>query len=483
MANIVPLEIPDNVTLIGGASQYWSDRPRTLNHIDWTQILVPQMAGRVLVVGWCPDETLAQLAAKADELHVLVRGIVGASQAAKIAPHARIWCGDPKNLATHTEPFDTILCVADVCRVLPLESEQRTWREVVNDVLSLARPDATVMLWVENDLGAHRITANHNPRGECSDDAWNPMATFDDSRPLTLEAVRQEFKEADVRVTWPSSQWSLVVDPEAADEPTHVALAERAALAPINGPDPAYILTTAARADHFKNYVSGWLVVLNARADLGPSIQFTDSSGVKTLNHVMPDGARSASSVFAELSASQDMPAIRRFIADWSATYADSAAGSPSFPLNTVRRVEDRFEFTALAEARPGAADQLRWAALGELVAIMRARSWRHLWPANYSDTRILNHLGIMAGLHTVSSRRAAALIPPAPESSEGFASLDMQSLAAAIDRNNETIRALRSQVNLLKLDLAKARSLRPFWRVRRIMAMIKRQLANLIKF
>ena len=459
MARIIPLETPDNVTLIGGASQYWNDRPRPLLDIDWSDVLVPQVAGRTLVVGWAPESTLQALAEAADELHVLERGALGAAQAGTAVESAQVWCGDPRALAEIVEGFDTVLCLADTSRVLPLESEARTWREVVDDVLALAKPEATVVFWVENDLGIHRITANHNPRAERSDDDWNVMATFDESRPLTLDAVRDEFEGADVRLTWPSRQWNLLVDADSADPAMHAALAQRAALAPVNGPDPAYILQTANRAGRLTDYASGWLVVRNPRVELGAPIQFADRFGVQALEHAVPADARSASSVFAELTASQDIPAVRRFIADWSDTYADPGAGSAAFPLNAVRRVGEGYEFVALAASKPGTADQLRWQALGELVAILRSRNWRHLWPANYTDARILNHLGIMAGLHTVSPARAERLIPPAPDASEGFIGHDMQSLVAAIDRNNETISSLRSEVALTKYELEQAQT------------------------
>ncbi len=459
MARIVPLETPHNVTLIGGASQYWDDSPRSPLDIDWADLLLPQVSGRTLVVGWAPEATLSRLEDAAEELHILERGTLGAARAGTSIPTAEVWCGDPRALAGRVDPFDTVLCLADVSRVLPLESEARSWREMVDDVLALAKPEATVLLWVENDLGIHRITANHNPRAERSDDDWNVMATFDESRPLTKNAVRRAFDGAQVRITWPSRQWSLLVDDDLADKTMHAALAERAALAPVNGPDPAYILTTAARADRLAEYASGWLVVINARADLGPAIQMADRAGVQTLDRSFPDDARSAASVFAELSAAQDMPAVRRFIADWSSAHADTEAGSPSLPLNAVRRVGAGFEFTALASARPGSADQLRWEALGELVGILRSRNWRSLWPANYTDVRILNHLGIMAGLHTVAVARAERLIPSAPDAAEGFTALDMKSLVAAIDRRNEQVSSLRSELALTKYELSKART------------------------
>ncbi|SDL11159.1 hypothetical protein [Tessaracoccus oleiagri] len=482
MAKIVKLEHPDNVTLIGGASQFWTDRPKLLLDADWSELLLPQVAGRTLVVGWTPTVTLEALAGAADELHVLVRGIVDASAIGEALPSAKVWCGDPRSLLDHAEVFDTVLCLADASRVLPLESESRSWREVADDVLALGRPDAAVVMWVENDLGIHRLISPHNPRTERSDNAWNVMATFDESRPVSLEQCRDAFAGSAVHVTWPSAQPTVLADPGSVDEATHAAFAQRACVAPLLGPDPVYILATAARAGRLADHASGWLVTRGLRAPLEAPLYLAEKGGVVALDTRLPDDARSAFVVFAELSAAQDMAGVRKFIADWSATFAGpSAPGTASLGLNVARRNDGGdWEFSPLAAARTGGDD--RWEALGELVGLIRGRNWRHLWPAGYSDARILNHLGIMAGLHTVSPARAAQLITPAPDAADPFSKLDVQSLVAAIDRNNETIRSLRSQLSLAQLDLERLRNSSGTFRTpRRVLRIAKRAVKKAV--
>ena len=482
MARIVSLNIPDNVRLIEGASQYWSDKPKLSADIDWSDVLTGISVGRTLVIGWAPENTLQAIAQQSDELHVLVRGAVDAAETGTLLPSATVWCGAPQALAEHTEPFDSVLCLADVSRVLPLECEERTWQEMRDDILALAKPDAPTVMWVENDLGIHRLTQNHNPRAASSDADWNVLATFDATRPLTLSDVKAAFgNDVMVRLTWPSAQWSMLVDPEEADPVMHAAFAERAALAPVNGPDPAYILTTASRAGRLEEFASGWLVALHTPAASEAPIVVAAPGGVALLDGPLPASARTATSVFAELAAKEGMAAIRRFIAAWSTRY-EQLDGAPSLHLNVAELVDDEFVFTPLAAAPRGASEQLRWRALGELVGTMRGRSWRHLWPGNYTDERILNHLGIMAGLHTVTPARAQALIPAAPDKYEGFTSLDMQSMAAAIDRNNETINSLRSQVALLKMDLEKARNHGPFRMPRTVLRFAKRNVRAILK-
>lgn len=481
MAEIVKLEHPDNVTLIGGATQFWTDRPKLLVDVDWSELLLPQVSGRTLVVGWTPTATLEAIASAAEELHVLVRGIVDASAIAEALPSARVWCGDPRSLQDHAEPFDTVLCLADASRVLPLESEARSWRQVTDDVLALARPDAAVALWVENDLGIHRLISSHNPRTERSDNAWNVMATFDESRPVSLEQVRDAFSGSAVHVTWPSAQPAVIADPAAVDQATHAAFAQRACVAPLLGPDPVYILSTAARAGRLADHASGWLVTRGLRAPLEAPLYLAEQGRVVALDTKLPDDARSAFVVFAELSAAQDMAGVRKFIADWSAAFAEQAPGAASLSLNVARRNEaGDWEFSPLAQAPAGGDD--RWEALGELVGLIRGRNWRHLWPAGYSDARILNHLGIMAGLHTVSPARAAQLITPAPDTADPFSKLDVQGLVAAIDRNNETIRSLRSQLSLAQLDLERLRNSSGAFRTpRRVLRIAKRAVKKAV--
>lgn len=459
MASIVKLETPDNVTLIGGASQYWDDCPRPQLDVDWSELFVPQVSGRTLVIGWAPEATLSAMAEAADELHVLQRGTVGAAKAAEAVPSAQVWCGEPRALKEHAEGFDTVLCLADAYRILPWEEEERTWREVMDDVQALATDGATVLIWVENDLGIHRLISTHDPRAERSDDDWNVLATMDETRPVSLEQVRTSFPGADVRLTWPSAQWGVLVDPENVDAASHTAFAVRAAVAPLLGPDPVFILSTAARAGRLQDHASGWLVTFNAREPYAAPLLLAEQGRVVTMDKALPQDARTAFVEFAELSARQDMAGVREFVSDWSKAYAHPD-GAPSFALNVARRREDgHWEFTPMADAPAGSADDLRWEALGELVSLLRGRGWRHLWPSNWTDARILNHLGIMAGIHTVSPARAEQLVPPAPDSLDPYAKLDVQSLVAAVDRRNEAITSLKSELALTKLELEKARN------------------------
>lgn len=448
MVNIVKLEHPENVRLIAGASQYWTDRPTPMLEHDWSALITPQVHGRTLVVGWIHPTLLTAIADAADDMHVLVRGIVDAADIGTAFPQATVWCGDPADLINHVRDFDTVVCVADASRILPLESETRSWRSVIDAVLALAADHATTLLWVENSLGIHRITSVHNPLARRSDADWDVTATFDDSRPMSLAQVRDAYPTAQVYLTWPSAQWSVLVNPDTVNPEAHVAMAARGALVPFLGPDPAHILSTAARAGRLQDYASGWLVLLQARVQLTAPIYSAERDRMVEVSDTLPDGARPATFVFAELAASHNLPQLRRFMAAWSATHADGTRAA-SFPLNAVREQDGDYVFDSLASASAGSAVENRWQALGELVAIMRGRQWRHLWPANYTDTRILNHLGIMADLHTVSPARAKQLIPAAPGSQSEYDNLDVASLVATADRLNEQVSTLRSEVAL----------------------------------
>ncbi|MCA1782634.1 MAG: hypothetical protein ABR500_10860 [Dermatophilaceae bacterium] len=81
------------------------------------------------------------------------------------------------------------------------------------------------------------------------------------------------------------------------------------------------------------------------------------------------------------------------------------------------------------------------------LIVTLRGRSWRHPWPSTISDVELLAVLGAMARMGEPPPRAIAALSVGVPASGDPFAHLDRQQLVAAIDRNNETIRTLRSRL------------------------------------
>jgi len=463
MAEIVGLDYPANVTLIEGATQFWSDVPKNRLDVDWSDVLLPHIEGRTLVIGWLPSATLAAIVDKAAQTHVLTRGIPDATKVANTHPDLSVWCGDPRALAVHTEPFDSVLCLTDASIVLPLESEDSSWEDVTRDIEALAGKDGAVVIWIENDLGIHRLTASHNPRAERSTKDWGVMRTWDETRPRSLEQVRAVCPDADVWLTWPSeSDWTLLTSTTHVDAALHAALAFHTAATPLRGPDPAYILSAAAEADRLTDFASGWLVVnkplLEAKevsallARRGQIVPFTSGLSFE---------GRLALSVFAELAATEDMGLIRRFIAAWSSAFPEdtneAVTKDPALGLTMVSGSDaEGWQFRSLLEAQ--VSHNSRWVALGELVGHVQSRAWRAPWPATFTSARILNHLGVMAGLRPITPAQAKQLIPQ-PTLADPFSGMDKQGLVAAVDRNNEAISALRSKLALAELDLQNARA------------------------
>ncbi len=461
MAKVIKLEYPENVTLLTGSMQHWKDAVASARE-DWAQILAPEVQGKTLVIGMPPAATLTAIGQRAESLHLLVRSIPDAAALGNAHPDATVWCGDPAALRQEAVGFDTVICIIDASVVLPLESEPRDWQTVQADVSALALPDAAVITWIENDLGVHRITQSHNPRAERYNKDWAVMATWDDTRPRSLPQVRSLFPDARLYLTWPSDRhWKVVANPDSIDDALHATLATHCTAAPMLGPDPTYIIAAAARAGRLHDFASGWLVVQRSRSSTPAPAAWLTVEKVTVPVGPQPKGL-SALTAFAELAASEDLSSLRRFIGDWSASFQpdehDNLTHDPAFSLNVASQGPDgEWRFSPIV-ARTCNKDS-KWEALGALVWLIRVRGWRTPWPATYADARILNHLGIMAGMHTVPVRRTASLIPPIPGTADPFSKLDKQSLAAAVCRNNETIRTLRSQVHDLEGRLKQAQA------------------------
>lgn len=463
MAEIVGLDYPENVTLIEGATQFWSDIPSARLDVDWSGILLPHVAGRTLVIGWLPPASLAAIAEKANELHVLVRGIPDAAVVAEAHPGAVVWCGDAQALASHAEKFDSVVCLSDASTVLSLESEDRSWQDIAGDVHALAGKHGAVITWIENDLGIHRLTASQNPRAGRADKDWGVMRTWDETRPRSLEQVRCAYPDSDVWLTWPSHHdWTLLTSSVHADAPLHALLTFHSAAAPLRGPDPAYMMNAASQAHRLADFASGWLVINRALVtDETVSALLARKGELIPFPSGLPLDGRPALAVFAELAATEDMALIRRFISAWASAFPETANGvvanEPTFGLVTVSGSDENgWHFHPLVSEQNQ--HNSHWVALGELVGHIHHRGWRAPWPATFTAARILNHLGIMAGLRPITPAQADQVIPDLPLH-EPYAELDTQGLVAGMDRNNETIHALRSRLALAELDLQNARA------------------------
>ncbi len=448
MVEITALTRPDNVTLVAGATQYWRDPQHGQG---WAEALTRQVQGRTLLVGM-PAPALAKgIAEAAAAVHVVTRGIPDAAEIGTLLPESTVWCGDISDV--RADGFDTVLMVADAAEVLPLESATRTWRAVVDDVLSLAKDDATVLAFVENDLGLHRLSGRFNPRSSDLDSDWDPTRTWDATRPRTVDQVRAAFPGAQVHTVWPHPvEVGLLASPDISPEALEL-YAEHVSLLPLQGADPGWLVDAFARAGRLADSAPAWLVTLRGRTIA--DVELVHGDALITMP-VPETGTRSALGVFAELCTASDLPQIRRLVAAWSASTADGGWDA-SFGLCQAHLAGEEWVVTPFVPKDVTDSAEERWRALAHLVGGMHIRAWRSPWSSTASAYRILNHLGLMSGLHTLSEAKANRLLPSLPDE-ESLAAGTPQELAALVTKQAHEVHALRSKLRWTELMLDQER-------------------------
>ena len=450
MVEIRTLTHPDNVTLVRGATQHWSDLERgALGAASVVAGLISaQVHGRCLVVGPVDLALLADVSARAESVDAVVRSIPDSATYGERLPEGRVWCGDVADLPAEASGYDTIVC-ADLASVLPLESEARPWGAILTDVTDRLSPTGTVVLAVENDLGLHRLTATHNPRLANSDADWNVLATWDASRPRTADAAAASLGGATAWALGPS--FPDVRSARRLDTPRGAladVVAWHTAAWPLRGPDPSWRQRSYGMAGQADALASGWLLVLRPTepthtalaatlVEQGPVTEWREDGGSGTpLLALLADGC-----------ASHDLPTLRGLLRAWrEAVEGRPVDPSPSLVLSGPDGM------TGVVEASGSATLDDLWAALATFVAIVRGRHWRHPWPSTMDDADLLRAIGAMAGLPE-PSRPVREFVIAAPSARDPFDALDEQQLVAAIDRNNETIRTLRSRLAWTELQ------------------------------
>ncbi|MFV0430434.1 MAG: hypothetical protein ACK5KO_13525 [Arachnia sp.] len=459
MTDIQALRIPSNVTLLPGSMQYWSE-PQPAG-TGWGQVLAGEVNGSVLVCGSLDPEALREIAAAATSLGIVVRGAADAAKLGEQFPEATIWCGDLRWLA---ERFDTVVCLADAADVLSAESEPRDWRSVFHDLTSKVTQGGRLVALVTNDLGIHRLTAARNPRLTDRDPDWAPTTTWDASRPRTLEQVRQrmvchEQPPSQVWCLWPSpAQPTALIDPAQVPTATHEAFATQAAVLPLRGPDPSFLVGAAAMSGRLADLAPAWLAVWRPEgAESAPGFAIIDEV-VHPISTASGPG-RVALQVFADLAANEDLAGIRALVRRWAEAMAgDELSHSASFAHLLISDDQPALVTPLVAIDPVDGADQ-RWRALAEVARIIRDRAWRTPWPSTVDPVRVLNHLGIMAGMHTLPSVTARSVIGSAPSSVDPLNALDRQGLVAQADRTRDEVDALRSKLRWTESLLDQART------------------------
>ncbi len=435
-----------NISLIGGATQYWTDLETLGDPSLVNRIALPHVAGRTLIVGPTSRAMREAVCDVADETQFLIRGEADAEQLARNLPDQRIWCGDVASLPEEAGAFDTILVLCDVSQVASLELEARPWATVVDQLRARIHPDGTLVLLIENDLGLHRVNGSTNPRVANSDQDWDPMATWDTTRPRTLDQALGAIPDSEAMAVWPSLRYPKAVVRATVERHLAEAWAFAGATLTNEGPDPAYLLDAAHGADRVNDFAAAWLVISRPRRALPVAI--INPTEYLQWNEAPAVGGRSLISEFHNRAASSDLPGVRALVSAWSKAVAEGDF-DPDFTLSLV---DEAGTVHPLRPSDGGKAD--RWQALASVAAICRDRAWRTPWPATDDAAAILRQLGAMADLPTISHEDAVRLLPPAAPPG---VDAPTQQLLATVAANERELHTMRSKLRWVELQLEQA--------------------------
>lgn len=483
---------PENMRLVPGAMQNWSDLDHTpAGSSSALRALLGEhitATSRVAVVGPHALDLITGLASQVQELTVFTRSIPDAvtiADALAEVPSASVVCGSIAHLPEQPEPFDVVVALDDVTRILSLETEVLTWQQVFDAVRRLVASEGTLLLALEHELGLHRIASLHSRYTSDDDADWSVTATFDLSRPRTVKALLDVAQAADLRTetvasSYPAWDDQTVLATDVADftDGMQTLLAAVTLGSPALrrvGADPTRVTRAAVLSNRLGELASGWVLIARATSATAATptvatasiLESTVHGGVATYTLsadgiqravdggqaqpvVVPAGARLLSEEFLDAAASHDLPQLRTLLkayAGWlegEAVDGELPAAVSDARLDNVLLSDESLSVLAPAE-RERPVEVAIWVALADLVHVIRARGARHPWPSAMDDRTMLATIGSMAGL--VPPQDLDSYLAATPMSHEpALPAHDVPGLLAVIERLTETNEALASR-------------------------------------
>jgi len=434
------------VRLIGGEMLCWSDLdgthgPGPVRGAALAALLAPA-AGRVLIAGPHDPELIDN--STAGGLTLLVRGVPDAELlAARYAdrPGVTVCCGGPEKLSAE-QPFDRVVALAGLERLVSAEGAQLSWGETLEVLLSVLRPGGTLVLGVENPIGLHRLVALPRP---LTDADWSPAAGHDPTRPAGPDHLHDALDAAGLGVARsyaaypePEAPGLLLDDEVLGDESIRgyleAALSRSAGAWTRTLTDPVDLAVTALRHAAARTLAPGWIVV----AQKGP---VTDAlTGVGSIRRgadgwvtelgAVPSG-RTLESLVIGACLRRDLPAVRDLLAAWQGGPAAGVAAGQVIagPDGSL---------TALVPAGAPAA------ALHELATRLLRGGFAHPWPAVIGSADLTTTLAAMAGRDLDPITEAP--ITEAPITDAGPRELPFDQLTAERDRLARELAEARAQ-------------------------------------
>lgn len=492
MARIVELTHSENVTLVPGAVQNWVDldRPGARSRLlhDFVRRALERPVDRCLVVGPYDLVGLHQLAEQVGQLVVVVRSIPDAARIGAELPQATVLCGTLEAACAGHAPYDLVVALDDVTRVLSLEADQHvSWRQLALTLLTLAADEGAVLLGIENELGLHRVAETLDPRMADDDANWCPLATWDGTRPRTTSAVERLLagtgRTGAVHQVFPT--WSAPTVAATAMEQAPPAL--RALLTALAGrPETAGVQVPGvlhrralALADTFPDACAGWVLVLG-ESPPGPRLLQSTKKGIACWTGTDTDRVRRCAPGepdwetavppygatllvdLVEAFVDSDTPRLRRLLPAWRtrldslavdgilpAAYADARFANLLAGDDADAALRASGAVPLMPADAPAPMDEVVWSALGDLLVTVRASGLRHPWPSSMHPRTVFETLVAMSGAEPPqdSSSWFSFEEAPVPELQT------RQELLAVVERQREELRGAWSRFHWDETD------------------------------
>jgi hypothetical protein len=361
-----------NPVLLGDEMLQWSDAEVARGAVFGS--LVASAGGRTLVAGPHHPDLIAGIAA--DSLTLLVRGVADGEALADRFPAATVCCGGLAKF-TADEPFDTVIALAGLERLISAEGVEQPWAQTLDQLLALLRPGGTLVLAVENHFGLHRLV---RLPGAPRDEEWTAAAGCDPTRPRGPDQLRERLGGA-VRglVGYPdplAPTLLLATDVLADDRVAGAVAALLTRTCEPAGPglmDPRPVAVGAARHGAAAALAPVWICtsgpVPEPELPAGPTLQ----------------------DLLLRAALQRDLPAVRGLLGAW---LDGPAAGVPADQVV----VGPGGQLTALLLAGHAAVVGEPGAALRRFAAFLIDGGYAHPWPAPAGAADLAATLAAMTG-------------------------------------------------------------------------------------
>jgi hypothetical protein len=309
------------VQVVRGEMQPWTDHATHQPALAALLTDVLPANRRMLILGPHSPLLIESVLARSSDVTILVRSVSDAEQlASEFGPCLQVVAGALDGMKA--EPFEVIVAVDGLDRVLGYASDDLDWTARLSAVSALAAPDAAVVLGLENGFSLLNLL-DRRPVGERhGDDEWRPLHD-DPTRPVSVDQLKSVLPW-DAQVYANFAARTLVVSDVAAaarpgELPTRLAIeALEADDIPLLSP-VAEGVEAAARAGLLAAVPTAWLAVCGVPA--APAIYAQTGPAVLTATPT-PDGwqlTMTAGPTAADASPNTTPPA---------STVLDSSSGS-----------------------------------------------------------------------------------------------------------------------------------------------------------